>query len=194
MIHAGILIVASIPILLVVGIHGYRRGVDGQLLVVRLAVVVWVLAVIAATLFPLPYQRELLASERADQFLTNNFTPMATIGPAVAGGVSRQLAQVLANVAMFVPLGFLLPMLVNPCGWGRAVSVAIGASIAIEVSQFTISWLLGYTYKITDVDDVILNVTGALLGYGLFRVLSGRVVDRPREPDSTVDLRTQGPA
>lgn len=194
MIHAGILVLAIVPVLLVVGIHGYRRGVDGQSLVVRLAFSTWVLAVIAATLFPLPYQSELIVSERADQFLTNNFTPMATIGPAVAGGVSRQLAQVLANVAMFVPLGFLLPMLVHPCGWGRAAFVAIGASIVIEVSQFAISWLLGYTYKVTDVDDVILNVTGALLGYGLFVLLLGRVVDRPNEADDTIDPTIQGPA
>lgn len=42
--------------------------------------------------------------------------------------------------------------------------VGLLVSMLIELLQLGISAVLGYTYKITDVDDVILNTIGALHG------------------------------
>ena len=66
--------------------------------------------------------------------------------------------NLLGNVAIFLPLG-VLPLLLWP-RWrkGRAVLLGMGVSIFIELVQP----LVGRT---RDVDDLILNTLGALLGW-----------------------------
>ena len=74
------------------------------------------------------------------------------------------IINLLGNVVMFVPLGYFLPM---NCKCLRSFPKLIGWTIviiaAIELIQlFT---LLGSL----DVDDLILNVAGAAIGYWLWR-------------------------
>jgi glycopeptide antibiotics resistance protein len=70
------------------------------------------------------------------------------------------------NVLLFVPFGVLLPLLFErlrrpwPLAWRAAVIAG-----AIEVGQ------LVTRVRATDVDDVILNTVGALVGLGLFWVV-----------------------
>ena len=69
------------------------------------------------------------------------------------------------NVVLFLPFGFLLPFL-----WKETDSLrktAAGGfmlSLLIELSQLL-------NNRSTDVDDLILNTAGAVLGYGAFRML-----------------------
>jgi glycopeptide antibiotics resistance protein len=70
------------------------------------------------------------------------------------------LTNLFGNVALFVPGGLLLVWLLR----GRAFAVVAGLallSVLIEVLQF----LQGA--RAADIDDVILNATGALLGAAL---------------------------
>ena len=72
------------------------------------------------------------------------------------------------NVLLFVPLGVLLPML-----WGRfrsakrTVLAGLAVSFAIEFSQI-------FTFRTTDVNDLITNTAGAALGFLLVRRLTCR--------------------
>jgi glycopeptide antibiotics resistance protein len=34
--------------------------------------------------------------------------------------------------------------------------------------------MLGHSYRVADVDDVMLNVLGVVLGYGLYRIVRSR--------------------
>ena len=70
------------------------------------------------------------------------------------------------NVILFVPLGFFLPR-VFPClqKYWKAILATVLIITAVELTQlFT---LLGSC----DIDDLILNVIGATLGYGLHKLL-----------------------
>ncbi len=72
------------------------------------------------------------------------------------------------NFAMFIPLGFLVPLISEEVSSARALLVvATATSIAIELLQYTGRWL--GTPRWTDIDDVLLNVAGALAGYALLR-------------------------
>lgn len=75
--------------------------------------------------------------------------------------------NLLGNIVMFVPLGFFLP-----CIWDwlrqfrRCMAHVAVTIVVIELIQlFT---LLGSC----DVDDLILNVLGAAIGYGVFHCVS----------------------
>jgi glycopeptide antibiotics resistance protein len=97
--------------------------------------------------------------------------PFRTIRNALASGIgSRDFALFLGNIAIFMPLGVLLPILSGRRQILLVFGVAVAFSGGIEVSQFILSELLGFGYRIADVDDVIVNVTGALLGYAVLRV------------------------
>lgn len=68
--------------------------------------------------------------------------------------------NVLLNIALFVPLGFLLPLLSKPFRkWYAALGAGFGVSLLIELSQF-------FTGRgMCDVDDLFTNTLGAMLGW-----------------------------
>lgn len=69
-------------------------------------------------------------------------------------------ANVLLNVALFVPLGGLLPLLWKKSRkWYVTLSIGFGVSLAIELVQF--AFCLGSC----DVDDLFTNTLGAVIGY-----------------------------
>ncbi len=71
--------------------------------------------------------------------------------------------NVLGNIAAFAPLGLLVPLVSRRLTVPTAVlcsSLAISASI--EIAQ----WL--FARRVADVDDIILNMVGAFVGYGCY--------------------------
>lgn len=78
----------------------------------------------------------------------------------------------LGNLGAFLPFGLSLPILrARPTrAWHVALACA-SLSAAIEFAQY----LSGR--RVADVDDVLLNTTGGLLGYGLYLALA-RFVER----------------
>ena len=90
-----------------------------------------------------------------------NFIPFSTIigyllnehGFLVAG------VNLLGNVALFVPIGFVIPLVFKNSTWKKSIFIAIVAGLTIEIMQAVTN--LG----IFDVDDVILNALGVMVGY-----------------------------
>ena len=73
---------------------------------------------------------------------------------------AKNWANVLLNVAMFGPLGFLLPLLGKHFHkWYVTLPVGFGASLTIELLQ------LAMGRGICDVDDLFCNTLGAAIGY-----------------------------
>lgn len=64
------------------------------------------------------------------------------------------------NIIMFIPLGFLLPMVLPWCSsWAKILLTTAGIIIIVELIQlFT---LVGSC----DIDDLILNILGSALGF-----------------------------
>lgn len=72
----------------------------------------------------------------------------------------KNWANVLLNVALFCPMGFLLPLLSNRLKkWYISVPVCFCASLTVELLQL----LLGRGF--CDVDDLFCNTLGASIGY-----------------------------
>lgn len=118
-----------------------------------------------------------------------NVVPLRTIlelaRPEHATQALRQLA---GNVLVFVPFGLLLPILwVRSRRVSQLLFAAVLASLAIEILQLTLR-LAGVISRSIDIDDVILNTLGALLGWAVWRVIFGfwRMVVSPVVEDSAV--------
>jgi glycopeptide antibiotics resistance protein len=73
------------------------------------------------------------------------------------------------NVILFFPLGILIPLVWGQLGFWRVVHIAIALSVSIELTQY-LSRAWG-SYRLADVNDVILNVFGAGLGLGLVSMI-----------------------
>lgn len=73
------------------------------------------------------------------------------------------------NIVMFLPLGFLLPLVAKKINSSTAIFlVALLCSASIELIQY-IERSYG-AYRSVDIDDVILNTLGALLGWLFLRL------------------------
>lgn len=93
-----------------------------------------------------------------------NFIPFTTIVPYLLGHKGWIIAGVnlVGNVALLVPVGLLLPLVDRNHGWKRALIVAFASGLAIETLQAALH------VGVFDIDDVILNALGVILGYGAF--------------------------
>ncbi len=76
------------------------------------------------------------------------------------------LRQIVLNVIMTVPFGFLFPLTRSRTAhaqFGRTVFVCFLMSLCIELLQPLING-----FRTADITDVITNVTGGILGYVLY--------------------------
>lgn len=72
----------------------------------------------------------------------------------------------IGNIVLFIPFGFLAPIAVKVLRKSMIVTTLLGMllSLAIETSQFL------FTYRVANVDDVILNTLGTLIGVLLVKI------------------------
>uniref|UniRef100_UPI00262C0146 VanZ family protein n=1 Tax=uncultured Flavonifractor sp. TaxID=1193534 RepID=UPI00262C0146 len=78
--------------------------------------------------------------------------------------------MVLANALIFVPIGFFTNLLWRRPRWWKGLAVGFCVSFTIEFLQLFVN-------RSTDVDDLILNTTGAFLG-GLIALLLGKLAPK----------------
>lgn len=71
------------------------------------------------------------------------------------------------NIIMFIPYGLLTPLFMKKWKYmGIKVAVsAIVTSLSIEIFQYATA------FGLCDIDDVILNVAGAILGYAIYKLI-----------------------
>lgn len=73
------------------------------------------------------------------------------------------LLNVIGNTAMFIPSGIILPIVYPRLNrFWKVLLAGIGLSLAIELLQ------LPFSVRSSDVDDLLFNTLGAILGYGLY--------------------------
>lgn len=78
---------------------------------------------------------------------------------------SANIVGMFLNVLMFVPFGAFLPIYFARF---RKVSATVLAGVLMS---FTIELLQLFTFRVTDIDDLIMNTLGTLLGYGIGAVI-----------------------
>lgn len=174
----------------------YRRrgslGIGDAL--IAFGVAVYAVAVVAYTLLPLP-------SSDAAACAAGSPVPQLQLFRVVAdvrreGGLSRPAslltnpaaAQVLLNVALFVPLGMFVRHLGRrglASGLALAAVVGLAVSVLIESTQLTGVWgLYACSYRLFDVDDVAANTLGAVAGALVAPLLRLVPTQRSVRPDA----------
>lgn len=73
------------------------------------------------------------------------------------------ILNIVGNSTMFIPVGIVWPSLLPQLRKaGAGLAAGVGFSLAIEILQ------LPFFDRVTDIDDLILNVLGYAVGYGIW--------------------------
>lgn len=145
-----------------------RLGGDALREAGLVVLLIWALAAVRVTFFPIRIifydwygSSSLVPFQSTVQLLTE--TPLRTA-----------LVNIVGNLLLFMPFGFLMPLLFAQVRGAWAVLWrALAASLAIEVVQ------IATRARATDVDDVIINAAGAMAGYLVYRIAVGVVGRSP---------------
>ena len=78
--------------------------------------------------------------------------------------------NVFGNMLLFLPYGIFVSYIIDNKKFRYVFILALVASLSIEFTQLAIG-------RVFDIDDVILNVAGASLGYVLYRIF-GKISDK----------------
>ena len=97
-----------------------------------------------------------------------NFIPFTTIGASLFNPqLPVELPTLIYNIAAFIPLGFLLPCISEKARrWYATLILGLLIALLFELVQLVTA--LGTA----DIDDLLLNVTGVMIGYGFFKLIS----------------------
>lgn len=80
-------------------------------------------------------------------------------------GTMAVLINVAGNVAVFIPLGFALPVLFERIhSFGQVVILSFSISLLAETMQLVLR------VGCFDVDDLLLNTIGGCIGYVIYRI------------------------
>ena len=174
-----------------VGIWILRRGADWRWTMLALLALVHIDLVIAMTIFPIP-----IAGQEFDRLThgmsEDNVIPFSTISTQLTHMSLSNFRQLFGNVVALAPLGIygpgLWPALRN---WRRFVLVAIAFGVGIELTQYAGSVMEGFTYRVTDIDDAMMNAAGAIATFIAWRLFQrSRWIEKWEWIDS---LREPGP-
>lgn len=131
-----------------------------------LLLALWLIAALVLTLqsaYPLP-----------GQVVHGNLIPFHTLATYLTNlGSWFWMRNALGNLVLLLPIGLLGPIAIPALDpWWRVALLALLVSTAIELMQLTVP------DRSADVDDVIVNVAGALIGYAVFLLVRATLRSR----------------
>ena len=99
-----------------------------------------------------------------------NFVPFKTIGPQLIGRKNRliDIVNLIGNIIPFMPIGLLAPLVFRAISWRKALVLGVVTGLTFEVMEVV------FRVGIFDIDDVILNGLGVMIGYGAFVIFRRR--------------------
>lgn len=93
-------------------------------------------------------------------FGTNNFIPFKEIFRYDLG-TPKFIKNIIGNIIMFVPFGFFASYFLK----SKKISIPLILTIILTTTIETVQYYIG---RVFDIDDIILNIVGGILGYLLF--------------------------
>ncbi|MCM3457513.1 VanZ family protein [Bacillus atrophaeus] len=132
---------------------------------------------LSVTLFPLPVDAGLIKDMRYDSYIPfvsgNNFIPFYFFVDVYQEGLQYYVIRSIGgNLILLLPVGLLFPLLFKKLNnLKRIFLTGFFISFFIELTQLSISLFLRTSYRSFDVDDLILNTLGTVLGYCIFCIL-----------------------
>ncbi len=116
----------------------------------------------------------------ADRIITRSYnlipfkTMMDFLGPDSRVSPSYAASNILGNIVLFIPLGVYIRAIRQRGGFLKSLLSVIITVVAVEIVQFAFGLGAG------DVDDVLLNSFGGVIGIAAFMLLTRVLKDERR--------------
>ena len=170
----------TLPIIVIMMIVSKR--VNLVELVVKQMFVMYLCCVVELVFFPLPTMEE-----AAGLSIKYQLIPLHFIADFVNDSFFRVLCQVMFNVIMTVPFGMFLEYCLG-LDIRRTLIISFAFTAFIEIGQLTgLFFIFKGSYRLFDVDDLMLNTLGALIGYFSIRRAENSLIPAIGRFDLTVD-------
>lgn len=125
----------------------------------------YILNVINLTIFPLDFMFTEEAKSTVSHEVITNIIPLYSIIGSFKEGIIQSIWQNGGNLVLLFPLGIYLPFLLKKRqSYQKVLLFACLVTLTIEFFQGIVG-VLGYNHRTVDIDDVILNTLGCMLGY-----------------------------
>lgn len=165
MLFATVLYLLSLVILIIMQVAFFVKKISIYRNLLYTALLIYINLVLGITIFPIPIQ------EIPAWNFPYYFVPFSSVVVEFHSGITSIIRNLLGNIIMFVPLGIMLPLLLRKRNLPRILLTATLATVSIELMQFLIGVLVGFHYRVVSVDDVILNLIGAVLGFFICKII-----------------------
>ena len=120
----------------------------------------YLFCVIELVFFPLP-----TAEAAAGLSYRYQLIPFHFVADLMEDSFIRVMGQVLLNVVMTIPFGMFLEYCIG-ASLKKAVAAGFAFTMFIELGQLTgLFFLFKGSYRLFDVDDLMLNTLGTVIGY-----------------------------
>lgn len=102
------------------------------------------------------------------QFHKGNLIPFKEISRTIHGISSHGLINLVGNFVIFIPFGILLGLMLRngKISFKGAFTLSLGLSLILESAQVI------FSIGSFDVDDLILNSSGGLIGFIIFKLIA----------------------
>lgn len=143
-----------------------KRKYRGARLISSIALAVYIVFICKYFFFPIVYDKDVFF-DHGNSLQLIPFIPF--YDQILSVGWKQFLYQAFGNILAFIPIMFLLVVINPKCQKFRyCLSLSLGISIAIELIQLGINLITGNTNRIVDINDVLLNTIGGIIGYFVF--------------------------
>ena len=164
-------VILGILLFLIVYLFYYRKKQYSfyQLLLLILSYI-YITMVIGVTMTPIPLNMTEL------KYMQNLYSGFDYYNLDLLRDIVYMGDQFLLNIVLFVPFGILFPLRRNKINYKSVLLASFLFSLGIELSQLGISVLLQTPAWFFDVDDILANVLGGMLGCFIVKMLIEPVV------------------
>lgn len=147
-VYEGLLSIFCIGLVVFVAWKGFKIGLRYS---VALLLIEYIFLIFCSTVF----------------FRTTGETRQYDFHPFWSYDRPELLVENIMNVVVFIPVGLLLCIAFKQMTWWKALLMGCGISVTIEALQFF--FMRGFS----EVDDVMHNTVGCILGYSLWLMVHG---------------------
>lgn len=150
-VYEGLLFIFCIGIVLIFVLFGIKNSIKK---IVGLIAVIYILFIFCSTVFFRPYS----------EFNDHELIPFWSYKAILAGRIDL-FVEIVLNILVFVPIGFLISFLSHHLKWWAVLLIGWAISLSIELLQFI------YCRGSLEIDDVFHNTLGCVIGIMMVTVL-----------------------
>lgn len=143
---------------------------------------IYMVIVIEKTCMPIPINHTQIEMWREGFSEFHNLDQYNLI-PLLDFGNSLWIRNMFLNILMFIPFGFLWPLLTGKLCWRYLWISTLSFSFLIELYQLGMTLFIGVPLWYADINDLIANVLGGLIGYFLCTLVAPFLFQRVSKKD-----------